>query len=259
MWSSLRTNNVAHIKAHERTVQGKLQFVHTYDDKRSGSWKRTPKRRHHHVLEVAGPGMQKMKETITGLLKTPEGLDKLEGKIKKGGFHKALPEVAGLYGLEQGSHHKYIDAFDHTMQVIRHLPPEASDTVRWAALLHDIGKLDTQKMDEHRGAVFDGHEYVGSKKVRKILARLGFSKDERDEIPYLIKNHGNLRTKLLRGDEDQAREFMSHKYFGDLLMIHVADVIASGRDPREVLEKIDKLNMNSRQSNIAKIAYLGYN
>ena len=232
---------MAHVKQYTRYRNGKIQVVKDHDDKRQ----RHPSRSSHlqHVV-TTDKGMIKIRETITDLLKTPEGLDELETKIKAGGFSKSLPEVVALYGVEQGAHHPYRDAFDHTIQVIKHLPAEANDNTRWAALLHDIGKTDTQKVDKDRGIIFDGHEYAGYKMVGKVLDRLGFSNDDQKEIKHLVLHHGDLRTRFLRGDEKKAREFMEHKHFHSLLDLHQADVKASGRDPKEVLDAIIELREN---------------
>ena len=232
---------MAHVKAHTRSRGGKLQFVKPYDDKRrrhggqSSSYK--------HVVAIPDPGMVKIRETVTGLLQSEAGLQELEQKVKAGGFGKSMSEVVALYGVEQGEHHPYRDAFDHTMQVIRHLPPDASDNMRWAALLHDIGKATTQAMHPKRGVVFDGHEYAGYKMVDKVLNRLGFSRDDAKEIKHLVLHHGNLRAKFLRSDEKEARKFMEHEHFEPLLKLHQADVKASGRDPKEVLDAIDALKV----------------
>jgi len=227
---------MSHVKQYTRVSHGKMQTVRAYDDKRSRSGKKVS----HHVVTI-DKGMEKIRETVTELLRTDAGVKELEAKVKSGGFLKSLPEVAALYGVEQGVHHPYRDTFDHTIQVIKHLPADASDNVRWAALLHDIGKSTTQQVHPDRGIVFDGHEYAGYKMVGKVLDRLGFSKDDQAEIKHLVLHHGNLRTKFLRSDESEAREFMAHKHFETLLALHRADVKASGRDPKEVLDAIDEL------------------
>lgn len=240
---------MAHVKEHtRRTKQGKLVYVHSFDDKRSkkdkpqsgkkDTAKRTPVK---HVVKAADPGMVKMRKTITELLHTEAGRKELEDKIKAGGFRTSIPEVSDLYGVEQGTHHPLPDAFDHTMELFKHLPADASDNILWAALLHDIGKTDTQQVHEKRGIIFDGHEYQGYKMVKKVLARLGFDKKDADEISYLVLHHGNLRTQLLRRSTSEAQKFIDHPHFDSLLTLHKADVKASGRDPHEVLERLEML------------------
>ena len=230
---------MSHVKGYAKTTKsGKRIFVKQHDDKRPkhGSKKKV----HKHVVRI-DPGMIKMREYITGLLRTSEGQKEFEDKIKQFQFQKALPEVIGLYGVEQGVHHPIIDAFGHTMEVLRKLPKDATDNQRWATILHDIGKPPQQKIDKNRGVVFDGHEYVGSKMARKVLDRLDFKKEDKEEILFLIKHHGDLRTKLLHGDQDEAKEFTKKKHFDSLLAVHNADVVASGRDPQEVNDAAEEI------------------
>ncbi len=224
---------MSQIKGYYASRNGKGYFVPAHSDSRQ-------KHDKDKVLPV-DPGMAKMRDTITNFLRTKEGQKELEDKIKAGGFRKTIPEVVHLYGVEQGAHHPLPDAFDHTMEVVRRLPPDADDNTRWAALLHDIGKVDAQRVDPKRGTIFDGHEYVGYKQSKAVLRRLGFDQEDADEIRYLIRHHGSLRTVFLRGDEDDAKDFIDHPHFDNLLKLHEADVRASNRDPHEVLEKVKEL------------------
>lgn len=213
---------MAHNDGYTRVVHGKPQYVHSYDDKRS-------------------PGISKMRDVIGKMLKTKDGISKLSDQVKSGGFKHSIPEVTALHGIEQGKHHPYPDAFDHTIQVLRHLPENVSDMVKWAALLHDIGKATTRQEHPKHGVVFHGHERESGRKVWKVLERLGFNKEESEKIFYLVRNHGSLRTNLLRKTDKEAQEFASHKHFSDLLTLHEADVRASNRDPQEVLDKVASL------------------
>jgi len=181
--------------------------------------------------------MVKMRETVTEWLRTEKGRAELTEKIKTGGFSKALPEVLDLYGVEQGAHHPLPDAFDHTMELFKHLPDNASDNVLWATLLHDIGKGETQKFHKERGIIFDGHEHKGFKMAQKVLRRLDFNKNDSDEILHMILHHGNLRTQILRSETAKAHKFVNHPHFESLLTLHKADVKASGRDPHEVVDR----------------------
>ena len=233
---------MAHVKGFQRVINGHIQCVKPHDDKRTkGNGKPSSKGKTAHVILKTDPGMVKMRQEITTMLRTSGGQKEFTDKVKNGGFQKSLPEVVALWGVEQGAHHPLPDAFDHTMEVIRHLPADASDTVRWAALLHDIGKTETQKFHDKRGIIFDGHEYAGYKMVDKVLDRLGFSGNERSTIKHLVLHHGNLRTKFLRSGAHEADLFMKHPDFEDLLHLHKADVYASGRDPKEVTDEIDRL------------------
>ena len=84
-----------------------------------------------------------------------------------------LPELSALKGIDEieGMTHK--DNFWHTLEVVDNLASVSDNLwLRWAALLHDIGKAPTKRFDEKNGFSFHGHEFVGSKMVYRLFKRL---------------------------------------------------------------------------------------
>lgn len=105
-------------------------------------------------------------------------------------FDYILPELLEGIGVSQerpGRHHKS-DVFTHNVLSLK-LCPSNDPIVRFAALLHDIGKPRVEKKDEEGLVIFHNHEIVGAKMAWEICDRLRFSKKERGKIVMLIRWH----------------------------------------------------------------------
>jgi poly(A) polymerase len=152
-----------------------------------------------------------------------------------------FPELEATVDLVQETGRQHKDVWAHTKQVVKQTVRRP--LVRWAALLHDIGKVPTRTFTEE-GVHFHGHAEVGARMFDKVTPRFAFARDERQTIRFLVKHH--LRTNQY-GDQwtDSAvRRF--HREMGphmtDLLDLSRADITSKRPGRRKLLlEQISAL------------------
>jgi poly(A) polymerase len=130
------------------------------------------------------------RSTIRRFIESTLGLDDptkaLEALREQGFIARWLPELQQTVELTQEAGRRHKDVWKHTLQVVTQA--ENRLVVRWAALLHDIGKPKTRSF-ENGTVSFHGHEEVGARLFAKISRRLAFPASLFDSVHKLIAFH----------------------------------------------------------------------
>jgi poly(A) polymerase len=160
-----------------------------------------------------------------------------------------LPEIEATVDFSQEGGRRHKDVWEHTKQVVLQSVPRVS--VRWAALLHDIGKVPTRTFTPEGGVHFHGHSEVGARMFDAVARRLGFDKPLKQVVRFLILHH--LRANQYDGGwtDSAVRRFdrEMEPHLKDLLDLSRADITskrpgkrqAALRSISELSERIQKL------------------
>ena len=144
--------------------------------------------------------VERITEELTKMMATPR--PSMAFRLMDEGclLERILPELTALKGVETVDGRGHKDNFAHTLAVLDNVA-EVSDSVplRWAALLHDIGKAACKRYDPALGWTFHGHDVVGSKMVPGIFNRLRMSQDEGKFVKKMVWLH--MRPISLVDDE----------------------------------------------------------
>jgi poly(A) polymerase len=164
----------------------------------------------------------------------------LELLVRTGVLGAVLPEVVAMVGFGEGIRHK--DVWQHTLKVIRQTPPRLA--VRWAALLHDIGKVPTRRFQSDGQVTFIGHPEVGARMFDRIARRLPFEPPLYERVRFLIAAHLRASAYDPAWTDSAVRRFArdAGDRLEDLLDLSRGDITSKYAEKvRRGLEQIDAL------------------
>ena len=172
-----------------------------------------------------------------------------------------MPELARCRGVPQNRWHAY-DVYGHSLETADAAPADKPH-VRWAALLHDIGKPDTRVERDGEGTFYH-HESVGAELADALLSRLRHPHDERQRIVHLVREHMfDFRAEWSDAALRRWVRRVGLDSIADLFDLRIADVIGNGLKPGfpatlEVMrDRIERLIAESRALEVRDLAVDG--
>ncbi len=158
-----------------------------------------------------------------------------------------LPEISAMKSVEQPPEfHPEGDVFEHTMLLLRHLD-KPSITLAMGALLHDVGKPDTQTFEDR--IRFNNHHKVGAEIAEAICQRLRFSRKETAHIVWLVDQHMRVADIPLM-KENRRKRMVQEIGFQELLELCRLDCLASHGDTQTIEWIRDYLDQLEPESEI---------
>ena len=136
-----------------------------------------------------------------------------------------IPELAPTVGFDQHSRHHSYDLYTHIAHVVEAVPPVLS--LRWAALLHDLGKISTFTLDETGEGHFYGHAKESAALASTVLRRLKAPNQLREQAVVLIEMHMTWLESSKKALRRQLRR-LGWDTFRDLLILQEADTGSKG-------------------------------
>jgi len=186
------------------------------------------------AAQIDQVSLERIRDELTLMLTEGHARRAFELLDTTGLLQQVLPEATRMHGVQQPPEfHPEGDVWVHTMLLLEKLPPNASPTLAWGALLHDIGKPATYRApdpnDPNDRIRFNGHVEVGVRIAEEILSRLRFSNEDTAQILALVKNHMRFGD-VMHMRESTLKRFLRLPRFDEHLALHYLDCTSAHCD-----------------------------
>lgn len=196
----------------------------------------------HASLLIEKVSFERIRDELNKIIVSKYAVNAFQDLEDTGVLKIILPEIQKMKGVAQPyKYHKEGDVWTHAMNSLASLPEDASLTLRWATLLHDVGKPETFTLKER--IRFDTHDRASRDISYKILTRLHFAKKFIEEVCWLVEHH-MMVIPLLEMPPGRRLHWFHHQYFKNLLALFESD--ARGTTPHD-LSVIDEIKMLYRE------------
>lgn len=178
---------------------------------------------------------ERIADELNKIMMSPKPSVGLDLLFRSGLLPRILPQLTALAGTEYVDNKGHKDNFYHTIQVVDNIARHTDNLwLRWAALLHDIGKAPTKKFEAGHGWTFHGHEIVSGKMVPKIFASLRLPQNEKMQfVRKIIELHHRPVSLTKENITDSAIRrllFDAGDDIDDLMILCEADITSKNKE-----------------------------
>ena len=186
---------------------------------------------------------ERLRDELNKMMLDDNPVEGWEDMEDTGVLKYVMPELLELKGVAQPvEFHHEGDVWDHTMQCLASLPPNATLEEKWAVLLHDIAKPQTFAQKER--IRYDGHPEQSGEMAQKILRRLKFPRKFIEEVCFAITHHFDMK-QLIEMPEGKRLKWFKKPAFPLLMTVFKADIAGTTPSDYSMFDELNELYKKS--------------
>lgn len=224
---------------HERILEDHLRILRAVRFKNQFGFQYHPdtyKALKNHAALIENVAAERVQYELNRMIEGANRAQAFEDLSEIGILEHVIPELEALHGVPQPrEYHQEGDVWDHSILALKNCDDHASRNVKWAALLHDVGKVDTFKLKER--IRYDRHVERSKELVHDIFTRLKFPRRDMEKVEWLVEHH-MMMVPLMELPEGKVIKWFLKEDFLNLMQVFEAD--AKGIIPTD-LSLYDKI------------------